>query len=309
MSTLLLSHPVCLEHEAGPGHPENPGRLKAVLAALGSTEFSPLLRQQAPLASIEQLSLAHSPQYVQAVLAAIPDEGHLSLDSDTIVCPRSGLAARAAAGAVIRAVDAVFLTEADNAFCAIRPPGHHAENDRAMGFCLFNSVAIGARHALAKYNCKKVAIADFDVHHGNGTQDIFFADPAVLYASSHQMPLYPGTGAGDQTGNGNICNLPLTPGSGSSAFREAWQQLLPAIGQHAPDLIIVSAGFDAHHRDPLAGLRVQTEDFRWLIQCLLDLAEQYCDGRLVSALEGGYDYQVLGDCVANHVATLMAAGR
>ena len=307
MSTLLLSHPACAEHETGSGHPENPGRLKAVLETLEQAQFSSLLREQAPLASIEQLSLAHPASYVQSVLAAIPQHGTMALDGDTIVSPQSGLAARAGAGAVIRAVDAVFMAEADNAFCAIRPPGHHAERNKTMGFCLFNSVAIGARYAMAKHGCSKIAIADFDVHHGNGTQDIFFADPAVLYASSHQMPLYPGTGASDQTGCGNIHNVPLAPGSGSSAFRAAWRQLLTAIADHGPDLIIVSAGFDAHENDPLAGLKVQTEDFQWLIQGLLELAKQHCGSRLVSALEGGYDYQALRDCVASHVKTLMDA--
>ena len=179
-------------------------------------------------------------------------------------------------------------------------------HDQAMGFCLFNSVAVGARHALTRPDCNKVVIADFDVHHGNGSQDIFFADPAVLYLSSHQMPLYPGTGTSDQTGCDNICNEPLAPGSGSSAFRAAWQNLLSAIRKHQPDLILVSAGFDAHQRDPLAGLKVQTADFDWLTQCLLDLAGRYCNGRLVSALEGGYDHQVLAECVARHVSTLMA---
>jgi acetoin utilization deacetylase AcuC-like enzyme len=307
MSTLLLSHPVCLAHETGTGHPEHPGRLTAVLDALGEVGFSGLLRQQAPLASTEQLCLAHTPQYVQSVLAAIPDSGLLALDGDTIIGSQSGLAARAAAGAVIAAVDAVFMAKADNVFCATRPPGHHAEHDRAMGFCLFNSIAIGARHAIAKHGCKRVAIADFDVHHGNGTQDIFYSDPAVFYASTHQMPLYPGTGAGDQTGSGNIHNVPLAPGSGSSAFRDAWKILLASIEKHAPDLILVSAGFDAHEHDPLAGLRVQTDDFQWLAQSLLRLAGKCCNARLVSVLEGGYNEQVLGECAAGHVRSLMSA--
>jgi acetoin utilization deacetylase AcuC-like enzyme len=308
MTTLLISHPACGRHDPGPLHPENPGRLKAVLEALAGPDFSKLTREQAPLASRDQLSLAHPSEHVDAVLAAIPESGQRALDADTIVCPESGLAARAAAGAAIRAVDAVFVGQADNAFCAVRPPGHHAEYDQAMGFCLFNSVAIAARHALSRSDCQKVAIADFDVHHGNGTQDIFFSDPSVLYASSHQMPLYPGTGASDQTGEGNICNIPLAPGSGSSAFRQAWEKLLAAMRDFSPDLLIVSAGFDAHERDPLAGLKVQTRDFDWLTRELIELANRCCGGRLISALEGGYDFQALAECTASHVALLMQAG-
>lgn len=304
--TALVTHPACLRHDTGRGHPERIDRLRVVLQALQSADFADLRQIEAPLADRVAIERIHDVDYVESVFAAIPDDGHAMLDGDTIVSPGSGDAALRAAGAIMAAIDAVAAGEIDNAFCAVRPPGHHAEADRAMGFCLFNNVAIGAAHARAKHGWQRVAVMDFDVHHGNGTQHSFSADPDFFYASTHQMPLYPGTGARGERGVGNICNSPLPPGAESAAFRSAMTaHILPAIETFQPDLILISAGFDAHRADPLAGLNLETEDFAWATAELLALARQVCDGRLVSTLEGGYDLQALAECAAAHVAVLM----
>jgi acetoin utilization deacetylase AcuC-like enzyme len=300
----LLTHPACLKHDPGAGHAECPDRLRSVLAALEHPDFTSLLREQAPLASREQLMLAHPASYVDAILRLEPPEGEiLSLDPDTFVGNGSVAAARYAAGAAIAAVDAVMEGWADAAFAAVRPPGHHAEARHAMGFCLFGTVAIAAHHARQRWGCKRVAVVDFDVHHGNGTQHMFAADPDFFYASSHQMPCYPGTGAASETGvANNVINLPLAPGSGGAAFRAAWMnEGLPALRAFGADLLIVSAGFDAHRADPLAELQLDTADFAWITDELLAAS----GGRLVSVLEGGYDLRALAASVGAHVRRLI----
>jgi acetoin utilization deacetylase AcuC-like enzyme len=243
------------------------------------------------------------------VLEAIPTEGYVLLDGDTTASPGSGEAALRAAGALIAAIDAVINGEAANAFCAVRPPGHHAESDQAMGFCLFNNVAIGAAHARQAHGLERVAVIDFDVHHGNGTQHMFEQDPGLFYASTHQWPLYPGTGAPEEQGCGNILNVPLPPGAGSAEFREAMAEIvLPVLDQFGPDLVIISAGFDAHAADPLAMLELVEADYAWVTKALAELAWTHCGGRVVSALEGGYDLAALARSAAAHVRSLMNAG-
>jgi acetoin utilization deacetylase AcuC-like enzyme len=308
MTTALYWHPDCAAHDPGAGHPESPARLSAVLDALDTEEFKALDRREAPLAADAAITRVHDAAYVRAVLDAVPADGHRALDPDTVLSPASGSAALRAAGATVAAVDAVFAGEAANAFAAVRPPGHHAERDRAMGFCLFNNIAVGAAHARAQHGASRVAAIDFDVHHGNGTQAMFQADGDLFYASTHQYPAYPGSGAETERGLGNIVNVPLALGAGSVAFRAAYEEIiLPALDDFAPDLVMVSAGFDAHARDPLCQLEVATEDFAWLSEALVAAAARYCDGRLVSTLEGGYDLDALSECVAAHVGALMTA--
>ncbi len=307
--TILYTHPACAGHDMGPGHPERPARLEAVARALSGPAFDALDRREAPRATLEQLSAMHPRAYVERLLGAVPERGRVALDADTSLSPGSGEAALRAAGAACAAVDAVFAGEAANAFCAIRPPGHHAEPERPMGFCLFNNVAIAAAHARAAHGAGRVAVMDFDVHHGNGTQAMFWSEPDLMFASTHQMPLYPGTGApGERGAHGNIVNAPLPPGAGGAEFRAAMEGIvLPALDAFAPDLLVVSAGFDAHAADPLAGLRLVEEDFAWATRELVALAARHCGGRLVSSLEGGYDLDALAASAAAHVAALMAA--
>jgi acetoin utilization deacetylase AcuC-like enzyme len=304
----LFTHQACLAHDPGPGHPECPARLRAVMSALDHPDFVSLLREQAPEASVEQLCLVHPRAYVDAIMAlAPPVDDVVALDADTFASAGSVEAARRAAGGAVAAVDAVMEGWADAAFAAVRPPGHHAERAQPMGFCLFASVSVAALHARRRWGCKRVAVVDFDVHHGNGTQHIFQDDPDLFYASSHQMPCYPGTGArGEQGVARNVVNMPLAPGSGSAQFRESWEYLgLPALMEFQPDLLLVSAGFDAHRADPLAQLRLDTEDFGWITDRLLGVADVCCEGRLVSALEGGYDLAALAASAALHVRRLM----
>lgn len=308
--TLLIGHPSFLEHDTGDFHPERPDRLRAVTAALADEEFSGLARLVAPAATMEQLTRVHPQSYVDAILAIRPPEGELvHVDGDTVMSAGSANAARHAAGAVIAAVDGVLKGRARTAFAAVRPPGHHATPDVPGGFCLFNNVAIGAMHARAAFGLRRVALIDFDVHHGQGTQAVVEPDPDLFYASTHQYPLYPGTGSARERGvAGNVVNVPLPAGSGSAAFRAAWSDRpLPALDDFAPELIIVSAGFDAHRRDPLAQLDVETEDFVWLTEELLAIAGRHASGRLVSVLEGGYDLAALAESVAAHVRALMLA--
>lgn len=308
MTTLLFTHDACVEHHAGDHHPESPDRLRAVHAALDGELFDDLARREAPHATPEQISLVHEPEYVESVLAAIPNEGHRHLDPDTVVSPGSGEAALRAAGAVVAAVDAVVTEQAaNNAFCAVRPPGHHAERTRSMGFCLFNNVAIGALYARTEYGLRRAAVVDFDVHHGNGTQHMFEADEDLLYASTHQAPFYPGTGAASEVGAGNIFNAPLAAGSGSAEFRTAFEEtILPGLRAFDPDIVLISAGFDAHTDDPLAHLRLTENDYGWVTRELLSLAGECCEGRVVSTLEGGYDLGALARSVEVHVRELMA---
>jgi acetoin utilization deacetylase AcuC-like enzyme len=302
----LYTHSACLEHDPGIGHPESPARLRAVLQALDDPWFAAIERVEAPRAIREQLERVHGAEYVDYIFASSPSQGQMQLDPDTVMSPDSLEAALRAAGAACAAIDAVLARETRRAFCAVRPPGHHATRNEAMGFCLFNSVATAAAHALGAHRLERVAIVDFDVHHGNGTQAIFRHDPRVLYASSHQMPLYPGTGEADEHGAGNIFNAPLPPGAGSIEFRAVWDKtLLPELDLFRPQLLLISAGFDAHARDPLAQLQLATGDYTWITQRLLELANRHADGRIVSALEGGYDLEALRECTAAHVAALM----
>jgi acetoin utilization deacetylase AcuC-like enzyme len=309
MRTGLFAHPACFNHVTPPGHPERVDRLRAVLDALNA--LPSLDRREAPRAKNDSLIRAHDRQLVEGILSATigPDDFE-RIDADTTMSAGSGEAALRAAGAVIAAVDAVMAGQMDNAFCAVRPPGHHAERQRAMGFCLFNSIAIGALHARAVHGLKRVAVVDFDVHHGNGTQDIFFDDPGLFYASTHQFPLYPGTGLASERGvAGNIVNVPLPPGAGGTAFRSVFEeQILPALEIFEPQFTFISAGFDAHEADPLAALRLQVEDFEWATQQLCLLAKRVCGGRVVSALEGGYDLESLARSTVAHVRALACGG-
>ena len=306
MTTRLYSHPIYLEHITPPGHPERPDRLRAIAQVLEHERFSGLERVEADAADPELVLLAHPREFLDRVSAGIPESGIARIDADTSASPKSWEAALTAIGAANAAVDDVFAGRADNVFVAARPPGHHAERNQAMGFCLFNNAAIAARHAQKAHGAERVAIVDWDVHHGNGTQDIFWDDPSVLYCSTHQMPLYPGTGAKDETGAGNIVNAPLSPGDGSETFKDAFRsRVLTALDEFRPDLIIISAGFDAHHRDPLAEINLTEDDFDWATGELMDRAGQWSSNRLVSLLEGGYDLQGLAYSVALHVHRLM----
>lgn len=307
MTTLLFTHPACADHDPGPGHPENPVRLRAVEQALADPAFEALLRREAPRAEEDQIARVHPGSYVRDVLDAVPANGQYGLDADTILSPGSGEAGLRAAGAVVAAVDAVVAGEADNAFCAVRPPGHHAEPQHAMGFCLFNNVAVGALHAREVHGLHRIAVVDFDVHHGNGTQAMFWDDPDLFYASTHQMPLYPGSGAAYERGvSANIVNAPLPPGASSDAFRQTMRDnVVPALTRFEPEFVFISAGFDAHAEDPLAGLNFTEDDYVWATEQLLALARSACGGRLVSVLEGGYNPAALGRCVAAHVSILM----
>ncbi|MEX0954497.1 MAG: histone deacetylase family protein [Rhizobiaceae bacterium] len=306
MTTRLYTHPIYLEHLTPPGHPERPDRLRAIARQLEDERFDSLDRRQSPPGDADAILLAHPESHRDRVKAAIPEEGLARVDADTSASPKSWEAALAAIGAATAAVDDVFSGEADNVFVAARPPGHHAERETAMGFCFFNNAAIAARHAQKAHGAERVAIIDWDVHHGNGTQDIFWNDPSVLYASTHQMPLYPGTGARNETGSGNIVNAPLASGDGGDAFREAFRsRILPALDDFRPDLIIISAGFDAHHRDPLAEINLTEDDFDWATGELLDRAGRISSNRLVSLLEGGYDLEGLASSTAAHVSRLM----
>lgn len=307
MTTRLYTHDAGLAHDTGPMHPERPERLRAIYRALEDEAFAGLDRREAPKATLKQIGLVHPPGYAEAILDAIPESGTRNLDGDTIVSPGSGEAALRAAGGACAAVDAVLDGEARNVFVATRPPGHHAEPSTPMGFCLFSNVAIAARHAQAAHGLTKVAVMDFDVHHGNGTQAAFWDEPTLLYTSTHQMPLYPGTGAAGETGvANNIVNAPLAPRSDGAAFREAMEvRILPAIDAFAPELLIISAGFDAHFRDPLASLEFEAEDFHWATVELMAMADRHCGGHLISCLEGGYDLQGLAESTAVHVRALM----
>ena len=278
-----------------------------MLAALSGPQYARLERREAPEAALDDVLRVHSRHHVEHVLGTVPKAGHAAIDADTVLSPASGTAALHAAGAVAAAVDAVVAKEADNAFCAVRPPGHHAEPDRAMGFCLFNNAAIGALRAREVHGFERVAVVDFDVHHGNGTQAAFEADDNLFYASTHQYPLYPGTGAASETGVGNIVNVPLRPMSGSGPFRAAMTgRVLPALDAFRPDLLLISAGFDAHRSDPLAQLMLEEADYTWITERLIEIAFRHAEGRLVSTLEGGYDLTALGASVAAHVRVLMS---
>ena len=313
MTTLLITHPCFTEHDTGPGHPERADRMRAIDKVMSHETFATLDRREAPLRDdVEQaIALAHPQAYIDMLKDARPAPGGMAVrvDPDTVLSPGSWEAAVRAVGAGLMAVDEVMGKRAANAFCQVRPPGHHAETDRAMGFCFFNSIAVAAKYARLKHGVERVAVVDFDVHHGNGTQDIFWNDKSLLFASTHQMPLYPGTGALSETGVGNIWNAPLRPGDDGDPFREAFEsRILPALRSFAPDLVLVSAGFDAHRDDPLANLELVEADFAWATQQLAEEAHRSAAGRLVSLLEGGYNLAALARSVAVHVKVLMDAG-
>jgi len=307
MSTLLISHPACLDHQTPLGHPERPDRLRAIEQALEEERFQALARELAPRAPLETIALAHPMEYVEAIQEASPKEGLVQIDADTSMSPGSFEAALRCVGGGMMAVDEVMNQKASNAFVATRPPGHHAETARPMGFCLFNNIAIAARYAQKRYGIERAAIVDFDVHHGNGSQDIFWADKTVMYCSTHEMPLYPGTGAIGERGEYNtIVNAPLRAGDGGNEFREAMEiAIFPRLREFKPDILLISAGFDAHTRDPLANLNLVEADFAWVTQKLMEIADQSAQGRIVSLLEGGYDLQGLARSAAAHVTALM----
>ena len=310
MTTMIVTHEACLGHEAHPSHPESPGRLTAILDALKRPAFADLVWHDAPLADKDQIARAHPRSHIDYVLSHMPVEGRVSYDPDTGASPGTKEAVLRAAGAMPAAIDALMDGQADKVFCAVRPPGHHAEPDRVMGFCFFNNVVIGAHHARAVHGLKRVAIVDFDVHHGNGSQTMCWQDADLFYASTHQAPFYPGTGLASEVGaHGNIVNVPLATGSGSETFRAAYEQNIFIQLEHFdPDILLVSAGFDAHHQDPLAGIELTDDDYAWITDRLCAIAQSRCEGRLVSILEGGYDLDALASSVSAHVAALIQAG-
>jgi len=307
MSTLLITHPACLDHLTPHGHPERPDRLRAVERALEAEKFQSLSRVQAPMAPLEVIALCHPMDYIEEVRDASPREGMVHIDADTAMSPGSFEAALRAAGGAVLAVDEVMTKKTDNAFVATRPPGHHAETARPMGFCFFDNAAVAARYAQKQHGIARAAIVDFDVHHGNGSQEIFWDDKSVMYCSTHQMPLFPGTGATGETGEHNtVVNAPLRPGDAGEAFRAAFEsRILPRLADFRPELIVISAGFDAHMRDPLANINLDERDFAWVTQKIMEVADRYAGGRIVSLLEGGYDLQALGNSTAAHVLALM----
>ncbi|HEX9468364.1 MAG TPA: histone deacetylase family protein [Bradyrhizobium sp.] len=307
--TLLVTHRSSLDHLTPPGHPERPDRIRAIDQVLGESRFDGLKREQAPEGSLDLVTLCHNEDYVEELRHIAPTSGMIYLDGDTSMSSGTWEAVMRGVGGAVAATDAVMSGTHHNAFVAMRPPGHHAEIAKPMGFCFFDNAAIAARHAQRKYGIARAAVVDFDVHHGNGTQDIFWADKSVMYCSTHQMPLFPGTGARSERGeHDNIVNAPLAPEDGSAKFRAALENvILPQLTKFAPELIVVSAGFDAHYRDPLASLNLTAEDFGWVTRKLMDIADLTAGGRIVSVLEGGYDLQGLKESVAAHVSALMGA--
>ena len=307
MSTAFFSHQIFEAHDTGPGHPERAERLRAIKKVISSSSYDTLIRREAPRSTKQQIAMVHDLNYVEKLLESVPERGWSQIDPDTVMCPETGEATLRAVGAVIEAVDGVISGTFDNAFCAVRPPGHHAEPNHGMGFCFFNNAAIAARHVQQAHGLERVAIVDFDVHHGNGTQAAFRGDKNVFFASSHQYPFYPGTGAIDEVGVGNIVNVPLESGSGSKDFRNGWStKIFPALEAFQPEFLIISAGFDAHARDPLASINLEAEDFAWITRKLLEISGNKLNGRIISCLEGGYDLVGLGESVDAHVSELMA---
>jgi acetoin utilization deacetylase AcuC-like enzyme len=307
MATLFITHPACLNHLTPPGHPERPDRLRAIERVFEREQFQHLVRAEAPTAEFDTIALCHPMDYVTALRDASPTNGLVQIDADTSMSPGSFEAALRAAGGGVYAVDEVMAGRVSNAFVATRPPGHHTETARPMGFCLFNNAAIAARYAQKRYGIDRAAVVDFDVHHGNGSQDIFWSDKTVMYCSTHQMPLYPGTGArGERGEHDTVVNAPLSPGDGGAKFREAFESvILPRLRDFRAELIVISAGFDAHQRDPLANLNLVEADFAWATQKIMEVAQASAKSRVVSMLEGGYDLEGLSYSAAAHVSALM----
>ncbi|MEM6306530.1 MAG: histone deacetylase family protein [Pseudomonadota bacterium] len=307
MTTALITHPACLSHITPPGHPEQVARLEHILKALDPLD---LHRVSAPLVGDDDILRVHPQSHIDMLRDAAPTEGWVSLDGDTHMSPGTLEAALRAAGGAVRAVDMVLGGQAHNAFVAMRPPGHHCERTTAMGFCFVGNVAVAAKHALAHHGLKRVAIVDFDVHHGNGTQDLVEGEPGILFCSTHQMPLYPGTGHAHETGGyNNVVNVPLPDGAGRQVFQNALEtQVFPAVDRWKPELLLISAGFDAHKADPLAGMELDADDFAWATEKLCDLADTHASGRVVSCLEGGYDLDALAASAKAHVKILMERG-
>jgi acetoin utilization deacetylase AcuC-like enzyme len=307
MATLLVTHPACLDHITPAGHPERPDRLRAIDQALEDPRFQELVREQAPAATLETIALCHPIDDIAEIRDATPKQGLVRLDADTSMSPGTFEAVLRAVGGAVMAADEVIAGRVANAFCAMRPPGHHAETMRPMGFCFFNTAAIVARHVQKRHGVARAAVVDFDVHHGNGTQEIFWSDPTVMYCSTHQMPLYPGSGAPSERGvHGTIVNAPLRPGDGGAEFRRAFETvILPRLAVFAPEFVVISAGFDAHMRDPLANLNLLEPDFAWVTGKIMEVADASASGRIVSVLEGGYDLQGLAQSAAAHVTALM----
>ncbi|MGB3600921.1 MAG: histone deacetylase family protein [Marinomonas sp.] len=305
MTTAYITHNHCDKHDMGEAHPESPQRLGAIRDRLIAGQLLDYLRcVEALPATQAQLKAVHDSAYVDSIFAKAPEQGHVEIEPETLLMPHTLEAATHAAGAVIQGVNLVMNGKMDNAFCAVRPPGHHAEIDRAMGFCFFNNVAVGAKHAVQHYGLKRVAIVDFDVHHGNGTEDIFKSDTSVLYASSYQHPFYPYADPG--ASHDNILHMPLEAGTGSDVFRSVISDtLLPRLESFQPEIIMISAGFDAHKSDPMGQLRLEDSDFQWITEQLIDIADRHCQGRIVSVLEGGYHLDALGRCAFSHIRSLM----
>ena len=309
MTTALFTHPDCLLHAPPLGHPERADRLRAILKEFEKPDYKNLLRYEAPLASLQQIKEVHDFSYVDRLINELSQKDFLQLDADTWTSEGTLNAALRAAGAVISAIDEVLKGSVKNAFCAVRPPGHHAEKDKPMGFCLFNNIAIGAAYAQKTELIKRIALVDFDVHHGNGTEDWAKNQDGILFISSHQFPLWPGSGDENMCGpKGNILNLPLPPDADGALFRSVMKsRLLPALRSFEPDVILISAGFDAHMLDPLAGLNLAEEDFAWITEEICHLADQFSKGRVISTLEGGYHLEALAKSAGAHVLALMAA--
>jgi len=306
MTTHLYTHDIFVEHLTPDGHPERPDRIRSVAKALSDEKFDNLVRFQTKQCDEQVFLTAHPESYVSGIREQSPTEGRVRIDADTTMSPKTWDCVKHAVGGGLAAVDDVFEGKADNAFLAARPPGHHAEKTTAMGFCLINTAAVMARYAQSKHGAERVAVVDFDVHHGNGTQDIFYEDASVFYGSTHQMPLFPGSGDKNETGAGNICNAPLSPGMDGQGFREAFRErVLPELDKFKPDFLIISAGFDAHHRDPLANINLTEDDFDWVTGKLLDAATRHANNRVVSLLEGGYDLEGLAGSCSAHVERLM----